>query len=229
MGVAMELKMMAGSEMEMAGVTGKLKETAGSEVETVVGMEGGVDTKVGTDSKLTVDMSRNIGGVPGAKASVGSTMVSAVADVGVETGSMAAGTDTGDDAVAVARVEVCMIAERIPSACVVASEFSALANVRLGITGMEMEWVGVYGYRNGSVCMCGSKRVLSAGKCAAWNFQDRKGDRGGGGVFSSGCAFGHKSGNGYGGGGCECEYANVGSFRGGVRGMENWSMCSFQC
>ena len=36
---ATESKMMVGLEMEMAGVTGKLKETVGSEAETVVGQK----------------------------------------------------------------------------------------------------------------------------------------------------------------------------------------------
>ena len=139
MGVATESKMMVGSEMETAGVMGKSKETVGLEVETVVGMEGGVDTKVGTDLKLTVDMSGNIGGVVGAEASAGSAMASMVADAGVETGLMAVDTDTRDDAVVAARVEVCMIVERIPSVCVTASEFLAPADVWLGIARMEME------------------------------------------------------------------------------------------
>ena len=52
---AMESKMTVGSEMEMAGVMGKLKETAGLEAEMVAGMESGVDTEVGMDSKLTAD------------------------------------------------------------------------------------------------------------------------------------------------------------------------------
>ena len=45
---ATELKMRAGSEMEMGGVMGKSKETVSSEAEMVVGMESGVDTEVGT-------------------------------------------------------------------------------------------------------------------------------------------------------------------------------------
>ena len=126
---------MAGSETEMVGVMRKSKETAGLEAETVVGTEGGVGMKVATDSKLTVDMSRNIGGAVG----TGSTMASMVAD---EMGSMAAGTDTGDDAVAVMGVQVSMIVEMIPSVCVVVSEFSAPANEWLGIAGTEMERAG---------------------------------------------------------------------------------------
>ena len=43
--------MTVGSEMETVGVMGKLKETAGSEVETVVGTESGVDTEAGMDSE----------------------------------------------------------------------------------------------------------------------------------------------------------------------------------
>ena len=42
---ATESKMMVGSEMETVGVMGKSKETGGSEVETVVGTESGVDTE----------------------------------------------------------------------------------------------------------------------------------------------------------------------------------------
>ena len=71
MGVATQSKMMAGSEMEMGGVMGKSKETVGSEVETVVDMEGGVDMKAGMDSKSTVDTS---GVAAGAEASVGSRL-----------------------------------------------------------------------------------------------------------------------------------------------------------
>ena len=64
---ATELKMTAGSETETAGVTGKSKETEGSEVAMVAGMEGGEDTEVGMDSKSTADRSR---AVVGAEASV---------------------------------------------------------------------------------------------------------------------------------------------------------------
>ena len=52
---ATESKMMAGSEMEMVGVTGKSKETAGSEAETVAGMESGVDIEAGMDSESTAE------------------------------------------------------------------------------------------------------------------------------------------------------------------------------
>ena len=38
------------------------------------------------------------------------------------------GTDTGDEVVAVAWMEVCTIVERTLSVCVAASEFSALAS-----------------------------------------------------------------------------------------------------
>ena len=51
--------MTAGLEMETAGVTGKLKETAGSEAEMVAGTESGAGTEVGTDLKLTADQSRS--------------------------------------------------------------------------------------------------------------------------------------------------------------------------
>ena len=53
----MESKMMAGSEIETAGVTGKSKETAGLEAETVAGTESGVDIEVGMDSESTADRS----------------------------------------------------------------------------------------------------------------------------------------------------------------------------
>ena len=49
--------MTVGSETEMAGVTGKSKETVGSEVEMVPGTESGADTEVGMDSKSTADRS----------------------------------------------------------------------------------------------------------------------------------------------------------------------------
>ena len=55
---ATESKMMVGSETETAGVTGKSKETAGSEAETVAGMESGVDTEVRMDLKSTADQWR---------------------------------------------------------------------------------------------------------------------------------------------------------------------------
>ena len=131
--------MTVGSEMEMAGVMGKLKETAGSEVEMVAGTESGVDTEVGTDLKSTADRS---GAVAGAKASTGSVIATAGGDAGVDMRSMVAGTTTGDGAMAVVGVRVGLIAEMILSACAVASEFSALVNVWLGIAGMETEWVG---------------------------------------------------------------------------------------
>ena len=54
---AMELKMTAGSETEMAGVTGKSKETTGLEAETMAGTEGGADTDAGMDLELRVDRS----------------------------------------------------------------------------------------------------------------------------------------------------------------------------
>ena len=57
---ATESKMMVGLEMEMAGVMGKSKETAGSEAETVAGTESGVDTEVGTDSESIADRSRPV-------------------------------------------------------------------------------------------------------------------------------------------------------------------------
>ena len=78
---AMESKMMAGSEMEMAGVTGKSKETAGSEVEMVAGMESGVDTEVGMDSESTADQSI---AVAGAEASMRCTIATTGGDAGAD-------------------------------------------------------------------------------------------------------------------------------------------------
>ena len=49
--------MTVGSETETAGVTGKSKETVGSEAEMVPGTESGADTEVGMDSKSTSDRS----------------------------------------------------------------------------------------------------------------------------------------------------------------------------
>ena len=95
---AMELKMMAGLEMEMVGVTGKLRETVGSEVEMVVGMESGADTEVGTDSKLRSDRS---GAGVGAEASA---IVTTGGDAGADVRLTVVGTTTGDDATVVTNV-----------------------------------------------------------------------------------------------------------------------------
>ena len=73
---ATESKMMAGSEMETAGATGKSKETADSEAETMVGTEGGADTDAGMDSESRVDRNR-VGA--GAEASARFTIVSGLA------------------------------------------------------------------------------------------------------------------------------------------------------
>ena len=125
---ATELKMMAGSETETAGVTGKLKETAGSEAEMVVGMESGVD------SKSTVDQS---GVVAGAEVSTKCEIVTAGADMR----SPVAGTTTKVDAAPVARLQVGPVAETIPLACTAVSELVMGVNVGLGISGAEMEQV----------------------------------------------------------------------------------------
>ena len=78
---AMESKVMAGSEMETAGVMGKSKETAGLEVETMAGTESGVDTAAGMDLELTVDRS---GAVAGAEASMRCTIATGGGDAGVD-------------------------------------------------------------------------------------------------------------------------------------------------
>ena len=88
--------MMAGSEMETAGATGKSKETADSEAETMAGMEGGVDTDAGMDSESRVDQS---GAVAGAEASA-----TGGGDVGADLRLTVVGTTIEDDAVAVAKV-----------------------------------------------------------------------------------------------------------------------------
>ena len=109
---ATELKMMAGLEMETAGLTGKSKKTAGSEAETVAGTESGVDTEVGMDLESTADQS---GTVVGAKASMESAIATAGGDAGADMQSTVAGTTTKDNVVAVAKVQVGPIAETIPS------------------------------------------------------------------------------------------------------------------
>ena len=139
MEVAIELKVRVGLETEMVKVREKSEVTVGLEAETVMGTESGVDMKVGTNLKLMVDTSGNISLAAGAKAGVGCVVVSAAADAGVEMGLMVVGTDNEDDVVVVAGVEVCMIVEMIPSACVVVSELSVPANAQLGIVGMGRE------------------------------------------------------------------------------------------
>ena len=136
---ATELTMMVGLKMETAGVTGKSKETVGSEVETVAGMESGVDTEVGMDLELTADWS---GVVAGAEASARCAIATARGDAGADLRLMVACTATGDEAVVVAKVRGGTIAEMILSACMGASKFAAPTNARLRIAGMEMEWVG---------------------------------------------------------------------------------------
>ena len=71
----------------------------------------------------------------GAEASMGSAIMTAGGDAGVDMRSMVVGTTMGDDVVVVARVQVGMIVEMIPSACVA-------VNARLGITRTEMERAG---------------------------------------------------------------------------------------
>ena len=205
---------MAGLEMEMVGVTGKLKETADSEAEMMAGTESGVDTDAGMDSESRVDWS---GAVAGAEASARCAIASSGGDAGADLRSTVAGTATGDDAASVAKVRIGPIAETMPLAC-------AAANARLGIAGAETERVGfggVYRFRINFICMCGGKQGLGAGKCAGWNCRNGNGVGGGGGVFAGGCTFGHESGNAYWGGGSECEYSDVGSFGGAAIRMEN--------
>ena len=115
-----------------AGVMGKSKEMAGSEAETVVGTESGVDNEVGTDSKSRSDKS---GAGAGAKASTRCAIATAGGDAGADMRLMVAGTTTGDDVVVVTKARVGPIVEMISSAC-------AVANVWLWIAGMGTEQVG---------------------------------------------------------------------------------------
>ena len=98
---ATESKMMAGSEMETAGVMGKLKETADLEAETMAGTESGADTDAGMDSESRVDRS---GAGAGAEASTRCVIRTGGGDAGADVQSMVAGTTTEVDAVAVARL-----------------------------------------------------------------------------------------------------------------------------
>ena len=128
---ATESKMMAGSEMETAGVTGKLKETADSEAETMAETESGADTDARMDSESRVDRS---GVVAGAEASTRFAIASGGGDAGADLRSTVACTATEDDAAAVANGRVSPIAETIPLAC-------TAANAQLGIAGTETERV----------------------------------------------------------------------------------------
>ena len=78
----------------------------------------------------------------GAEARARGAIATARGDAGVDLRSMVAGTATRGDVAVVAKVRVGMIAEMILSACVVASEFMAPANARLGIARTETERVG---------------------------------------------------------------------------------------
>ena len=127
-----ESKMMAGSEMETVGATGKLKETADSEVETMAGMEGGADTDAGMDLESRVD--RNGVGA-GAEVSARFAIATGGGDAGADLRSTVVGTATGDDAVAVTNGRVSPIVDMIPLVC-------TAANAWLGIAGAEMEQVG---------------------------------------------------------------------------------------
>ena len=134
---AMESKMMVGSETETAGVMGKSKEMTGLEAETVVGMEGGVDTEAGMDSESTADQSG-----AGAEASARCAIVTAGGDVGADLRSTVAGTATRDDVAAVAKVQVGPIAEMVLSVWAAASKCAGAVNARFGISGTETERVG---------------------------------------------------------------------------------------
>ena len=77
-----------------------------------------------------------------AEASVRCVIATAGGDAGVDLRSMVAGTATGDEPAAVAKVRVGPIAEMIPSACAAVSESAVPTNARLRIGGMETERVG---------------------------------------------------------------------------------------
>ena len=129
---ATELKMTVGSEMETAGVMGKLKETAGSEAGMVAGMESGADTAAGMDLESTVDRS---GAVAGAEASMRCVIAIGGGDVGADLQLVVAGTATEVDAMVVAKLRVGPIAEIIPLAC-------TAVNAWLRIAGVETKQVG---------------------------------------------------------------------------------------
>ena len=82
-------------ETEMAGVMGKLKETAGLEAEMVVGTESGVDTEAGMDLESTADWS---GVVVGAEVSVRRAIMTTRGDARVDMRSTVAGTAAGNGA-----------------------------------------------------------------------------------------------------------------------------------
>ena len=98
--------------------TGKLKETADSEAETMAGMESGADTDAGMDSESTADRS---GVGAGAEVSMRCAIAISRGDAGADLRSMVAGTVTGDDAVAVTNGRVSPIAETIPLVCAAAN------------------------------------------------------------------------------------------------------------
>ena len=110
-GVATESKVKVGSETGMMEATEKSRATVGLEAEMAGGMECGVNTEGGPDSKLMINVSRDIGRAAGAEVGVGSAMASTAADAGAETWSIMVGTGTRDDVTA--GVEVHMIAEMI--------------------------------------------------------------------------------------------------------------------
>ena len=205
---ATELRLTASSETETAGVMGKSKEMVGSEAEMVSGTEGGADTEVGMDLKLTADQS---GGRSEREMHDRDRRSRHAIDGGgyryrrwCGGGGMDGGTyNFGNDSVSVCGGRECA------------------ARKRQNGNGAGRVIGGVYRLGMNSVCMCSGEQGLGAGKCAAWNCQNGNGVGGGGGVFGGGCTFGHESGNAYGDRGSECEYGDIGSFGGVAIGMEN--------
>ena len=78
----------------------------------------------------------------GAEASTRCAIATGGGDAGADLRSMVAGTTPGDDAAAVAKVRIGLIAEMVPSAWVAASKCAGVANARFRIGGMETERVG---------------------------------------------------------------------------------------
>ena len=198
----------SGADANM-GVATESKVMADLEMDTAVGMETGVNTDVGADSKLVVDTSGNVGAVVG-------VVVGAVADVGVGTGLMMVGTETGDVVVGQAG----MIAEMVPYACAAVSKILALVKVQhITVEVVEAEeYMGT-----------GMVPSVCGGQSTAQNCRGR--NRYGSGIRDrcggSRCACGHKSRNSDSGRGCKCKNGNIGSFGSGVDRRENWTVCNF--
>ena len=94
-----------------AGVTGKSKETVGSEAEMVSGTESGADTEVGMDSKSTADRSR-VGAE--AEASARCAITTGGGDAGANLRLTVASTMTRDNVAEVMQERTCNRQWRVP-------------------------------------------------------------------------------------------------------------------